>query len=208
VIETLIVFKNKLDCLSLYPIIKPPKVLNLCTPIFGGQHLLFLIIILNVMSHLLMISLIPFGCIFLPEKMKFFKKKLEFSSFVENHYNAKIKIFRFDNGTEYLNNKFLSYFTQKEILHQTTCINTPEQNGISERKNHHILEITRSLLFQMNIPKHFLSEAVLTAVHIMNRLPSPILQHKIPIEVLETRLINLDHLKVLGCVCFVHKKKA
>lgn len=58
----------------------------------------------------------------------------EFFNFVENQYNAKIKVFRSDNGTEYVNKKNSEFFKQKGILHQTTCINAPEQNGVSERK--------------------------------------------------------------------------
>jgi hypothetical protein len=92
-------------------------------------------------------------------------------------------------------------------LHQTTCINTPEQNGISERKNRHILEVTRSLLFQTNVPKRFWSEAVLTAVHLINRLPSIVLKNKSPLEILNKRKSKLDHLRVFGCICFVHIKR-
>jgi hypothetical protein len=49
--------------------------------------------------------------------------------------------------------KKLELFKQKKILYQTTYINTPEQNSVSERKNCYVLEITRSLLFQSNVPK-------------------------------------------------------
>jgi hypothetical protein len=92
-------------------------------------------------------------------------------------------------------------------LHQTTCINTPKQNGISERKNRHILEVTRSLLFQTNVPKRFWSEAVLTAVHLINRLPSIVLKNKSPLEILNKRKSKLDHLSVFGCIYFVHIKR-
>jgi hypothetical protein len=47
---------------------------------------------------------------------------------------TKIKIFQLDNGAEYINKNFSSYLKQKWILHQTICINTSEQNNISERK--------------------------------------------------------------------------
>jgi hypothetical protein len=83
----------------------------------------------------------------------------------------------------------------------------PEQNGLSERKNKYILKITRSLLFQMNVPERFLSEAILTVVHLINRLSSPILKNKSSIEILENRKVQLDHLRVFGCTCFVHKKR-
>jgi hypothetical protein len=62
-------------------------------------------------------------------------------------------------------------------------------------------------LFQTNAPKIFWSVAVLTVVHLMNQLPTAVLQHKNPIEIQENRKINLDHLRVFGCTCFVHVKR-
>jgi hypothetical protein len=39
----------------------------------------------------------------------------------------------------------------------------------------------------MNIPKRFWSEVVLTAVHLMNKLLSPVLDNKSPIEILKMK---------------------
>jgi transposase InsO family protein len=143
----------------------------------------------------------------LKTKDEVFLKFQEFTNFVENPYDIRIKILRSDNGTEYVNKPFSNFLKQKGILHQTTCINTPEQNEISERKNRHILEVTRSLLFQTNVPKRFWSEAVLTAVHLINRLPSIVLKNKSPLEILHKRKSKLDHLRVFGCIYFVHIKR-
>ncbi|RVW26375.1 Retrovirus-related Pol polyprotein from transposon TNT 1-94 [Vitis vinifera] len=49
---------------------------------------------------------------------------------------------------------------------------TPQQNGIAERKNRHLLEVARSLMFSMNVPKLFWGQAVLTAAYLINRMPS------------------------------------
>jgi transposase InsO family protein len=42
-------------------------------------------------------------------------------------------MFRSDNGTEFINNKFASFLKEKGIIYQTTCINTPKQNGVAEK---------------------------------------------------------------------------
>ena len=86
------------------------------------------------MLLLLMIFHALLGFIFSKQKNEVLFKFQEFTNFVENQYNTIIKTLRSDNGTEYVNKIFSDFLKQKEILHQTTCINTPEQNGISERK--------------------------------------------------------------------------
>jgi hypothetical protein len=45
---------------------------------------------------------------------------------VENQYDTRIKTSRSDNGTEFINQNFIIFFKQKEILHQTSCVYTPE----------------------------------------------------------------------------------
>jgi hypothetical protein len=65
--------------------------------------------------------------------------------------------------------------SQNGILHQSSCVDTPPQNGVAERKNRHLLEVARALLFQMNVPKQFWADAVSTACFLINRMPSSIL---------------------------------
>jgi transposase InsO family protein len=59
----------------------------------------------------------------------------EFYNFIENQFGSKIKTFRTNNGTEFVNEIFSNFLKQKGILHQTTCVYTPQQNGVSEIKN-------------------------------------------------------------------------
>ena len=59
------------------------------------------------------------------------------------------------DAKEYLSESFQSYMIKNGIIHQTSCVDTPSQNGVAERKNRHLLETARALLFQMHVPKHF-----------------------------------------------------
>jgi hypothetical protein len=108
----------------------------------------------------------------------------DFYNMVQNQYNVNVKILRSDNGTEYVNKAFDSFLSSHGILHQTTCVNTAEQNGVAERKNRHLLEVARSLMFTMNVPKFLWGEAVKTAAYLINRMPSRVLRYKTPIECL------------------------
>nr|KYP72108.1 Retrovirus-related Pol polyprotein from transposon TNT 1-94 [Cajanus cajan] len=68
---------------------------------------------------------------------------------VERQFNAKVKMVRSDNGSEFIMQRF---YEETGIIHQTSCIETPQQNGIVERKHQHLLNVTISLLFQENLP--------------------------------------------------------
>ena len=92
------------------------------------------------------------------------------------------------------------------IIHQTTCPGTPPQNGVAERKNRHLLEVARSLMFQMNVPKYLWSEAVMTAIYLINRMPSRILGMKSP-ELLLGRCDFKVPPKVFCCVCFIKEHR-
>jgi hypothetical protein len=67
--------------------------------------------------------------------------------------------------------------------------------------------MTRTLLFQNNVPKKIWLEAVLTAVYLINRLPHANLYFKSPYEILYGRKINLEHLNFFSCTCFIHKNR-
>ena len=74
---------------------------------------------------------------------------------VENQFQTKISILRSDNGIEFYNDCLGDFFLiEKGILHQSTCKNTPQQNGIVERKNRYLIEVGRVLMFHMNVPTH------------------------------------------------------
>jgi len=71
---------------------------------------------------------------------------------IENQFSISVKTIRTDSGVEFLMSQ---YFYSKGIIHQTTCIETPQQNGIVERKHQHLLNVTRALLFQSSLPLSF-----------------------------------------------------
>ncbi|RVW82938.1 Retrovirus-related Pol polyprotein from transposon RE2 [Vitis vinifera] len=64
----------------------------------------------------------------------------KFHKMFETQYNAKVRVLRSDNGGEYQSSDLQKYLEGHDIIHQTTCSNTPQQNGVAERKNRHLLE--------------------------------------------------------------------
>ncbi|RVW75295.1 Retrovirus-related Pol polyprotein from transposon TNT 1-94 [Vitis vinifera] len=132
-----------------------------------------------------------------------------FHSMVQNQFGVKIKSFRIDNAKDYFNQILSPYFQSQGILHDSSCVNTPQQNGVAKRKNGYLLNTTRALLFQGNVPKFYWGEAVLTATYMINRIPSRVLDNKSPVEILKSfyphfRTSNGLTPRVFGCTAFVH----
>lgn len=72
---------------------------------------------------------------------------------------------------EYFSNEFNKFLIEHGIIHQNSCPYSPQQNGIAERKNRHLLETAKALIFTDSILNSYWREDVLTAVYLINKLP-------------------------------------
>ncbi|XP_075076338.1 uncharacterized protein LOC142162992 [Nicotiana tabacum] len=80
---------------------------------------------------------------------------------------------------------------------------TMDQNRVAKRRRGYILDTARALRFQASVPLKFCGEYALTAVYVINRIPTPTLQGRCPYEVLYGHLPSLKHLRVFGCLGYV-----
>ncbi|KAL4291703.1 hypothetical protein GQ457_14G023770 [Hibiscus cannabinus] len=80
---------------------------------------------------------------FLKQKSEVFDVFQRFKANSENQSGKKIKTLRSDNGSEYTSRQFASYLKKLGIHHQLTVVYTPQQNGVSERKNKTVLNMAR-----------------------------------------------------------------
>ena len=123
-----------------------------------------------------------------------------FFSYVFTQFETRIKTFRSDNGGEFISLR--SFFQDNGVIFQHSCVYTPQQNGVVERKHRHILQVARALKFNAQLPSQFWGECALTAVHIINRLPSPVISFKTPFELLYSKPPSYSHLRVFGCLAY------
>ena len=105
----------------------------------------------------------------------------------------------------------LQFMFEHGMIHQTSCPDTPQQNRVVERKNRTLCEITRALLIESHSPAYLWPEAIATATHLTNRLPSKPLQYKTPLEILGSFVplpsFHSSPHRIFGCVAFVHLPK-
>ena len=94
------------------------------------------------------------------------------------------------------------FFSQQGITYQHSWTYTPQQDGVVERKHRHILESARALHFTSHLPLHFWVECVSTVVHILNRLPMPLLSRQTPFKCLYGKLPSYSHIRVFGCLAY------
>ena len=123
-----------------------------------------------------------------------------FCAFVTRQFQKHIKTIRSDNGPEFL--CLRKFFAHEGIVHQTSCMETPQQNGRVERKHRHILNVARALLFQGNLPKKYWGESVMTATYLINRTPTAVLKNKTPYELLYGSPLSYENLRVFGTLCY------
>ena len=121
---------------------------------------------------------------------------------VETQLDSKIKVLRTDNGGEYTSHAFKHFYSTQGLIHQFSCPYTPQQNGVAARKHRHIIECALTMLSHSQLPPSYWLYAISTAVHVINRLSTPLLKNLTPSELLFKSKPDITHLRSFGCVCF------
>ncbi|CAA0810925.1 Unknown protein, partial [Striga hermonthica] len=107
-------------------------------------------------------------------------KKAQHSALVAEH--GPINIIRSDRGGEYVA-PFEQICSEYGIIHQTTTPYSPQSNGVAECKNRTLKEMMNAMLINSGLPQNMWGEAVLTANHILNKIP-PKGKNETPYEIL------------------------
>lgn len=125
-----------------------------------------------------------------------------FKSHVENLFSTKIKQFQCDGAPELVKGSLRQYLDESGISLRISCPYTPQQNGVTERKNRHLSEMARALLYHSRLPKVYWYDAYATTAFLINRLPSQILNHSSPYRLLFQKDPDYHLLRTFGCLCY------
>lgn len=140
--------------------------------------------------------------ILMKEKGEAFEKFKTFRQLVEKELEKEIKTLRTDRGGEFTSREFNDFCNENGIKRHLTAPYTPQQNGVVERRNRILMEMTRSILKAMKVPNYLWGEAVRHSTYIINRIPTRALENMTPYESLREKKPSLDHIRIFGCLAY------
>lgn len=97
---------------------------------------------------------------------------------------TSVKTLRTDRGGEFHSHEFKIFCAKHGINRHLTAPYSPQQNGVVERRNRTLMEMTRSMLKHMKMPNSMWGEAVRHATYLINRIVTRSLVDKTPYEAL------------------------
>jgi hypothetical protein len=141
---------------------------------------------------------------FLKLKSNFFDKFMAYKALVENKYGHQIQRLKINNGGEYVNNNFTSYYTIQGIQIQHTVPYTPQKNGVVERKNHTLKEMDNCMIQSKGLSLKYWEEAINCANYIVNHTPTKALKN-IRLEEAWTKIKPyVSHFRVFGSIAWAN----
>ena len=68
------------------------------------------------------------------EKLEASQISKNFNNMIQNQFQTKIQVLKINNPKEYFKSILGDYFLSQGIVHQSSCIDTPQQNGVVKEK--------------------------------------------------------------------------
>ncbi|KAJ9543964.1 hypothetical protein OSB04_023671 [Centaurea solstitialis] len=132
---------------------------------------------------------------------------ISFIRSVQVRLQLLVQVIRTDNGTESKNRTLDLFLDSVGITHTFSAAQTPQQNGVVERKNRTLVEAARTMLAFSKLPLHFWAEAVASACFTQNRSLITKRFMKTPYELVYNRPPIIKFFRVFGCECYVKNDK-
>nr|GEX09994.1 hypothetical protein [Tanacetum cinerariifolium] len=118
---------------------------------------------------------------------------------LENQLSLKVKVIRSDNRTDFKNSDLNQFYGLKGIKRELSVPRTPQQNGITERKNKTLIEAARTMLADSLLPIPFWAVVVNTACYVQNRVLVTKPHNMTRYELLHGRTPSIGLMRPFGC---------
>nr|GEX84080.1 retrovirus-related Pol polyprotein from transposon TNT 1-94 [Tanacetum cinerariifolium] len=136
---------------------------------------------------------------FLEDKTEAFDQFKMFSKKIQYQLGCTIVSIRTDHGREFDNEvQFREFCNANGITHNFLAPRTPQSNGVVERKNKTLQEMSRTMLNEQSLLQKFWCNAIDTFTYILNRILIRAILGKTPYELLRGRKPTLDYVRVFG----------
>nr|GEZ26497.1 copia protein [Tanacetum cinerariifolium] len=113
-----------------------------------------------------------------------------------------------DHGREFDNEvQFGEFCNANGIPHNFLAPRPSQSNGMVERKNSILQEMSRTMLNEQSLPQNFWCNVIDTSTYILNRILIRVILGKTPYELLRGRKPTLDYFGVFGSKCFILNTK-
>ena len=106
-----------------------------------------------------------------------------------------------------MSKEFIDYLAECGIEVQKTTCNRPQQNGSAECASRIFDELLTAMLAESGLPKTFWVECLAALIYVLNCCPTSTLPNSTPHEAFRGGKPKVGHLRVWGCVAYVHVQK-
>ncbi|KAE8202169.1 hypothetical protein CF327_g7837, partial [Tilletia walkeri] len=121
----------------------------------------------------------------------------------ERVFGNKVQVIRTDGGGEYVNKHMSAWTASQGILHHITTPHTPELNGVAERKNRTLKEMTAAMLHSSGMAVQWWGHAILFAAVLLMKL-TMLDDGRTVWELVHKRKPSLGKAQAFGSPCWVH----
>jgi len=117
----------------------------------------------------------------------------------------KANLLRTDGDSKYMGMEFQEWLRSREMHHEVTNANTPQENGVAEHLNRTILEMMRTMMHESDLPRNLWPFIVQYTQEIVNRLLMRALsKNETLYEAFHLKKPSVKHLQIFGCRAYVH----
>lgn len=166
---------------------------DLCGPVqddsVGGLR--YFLLLKDDYSHMRMVHFVKHKCEVKDHLRNFLKR-------CEKILARDVQTLRTDNGLEFVNREIRELTNSFGVRHEKTVLYSPEQNGMAEKENRTIVKAARTLLHAGKLSTKLWTEAVNTAVYVLNKTEPSNVKETTPYELWHGKKPDISYLRFFG----------